>query len=75
MQTAFIMFSTREDRAKGFYELILRTRVNSLPGELYQVPNDALKILDELAISYRRATEEEVKNAMDQVRNPSPSVL
>ena len=75
MQTIFIKFLTREDRVRGFYELATRSRVGSLPGEIYQVPLEALKLLEDQGISYRRATDDEVRSAHDQVRNPTPSVL
>jgi hypothetical protein len=75
MQTAYIKFLTDEDRVQGFYELATRSRVGSLPGQVYQVPIESLAMLDDRQISYRQATEEEVKAAHDQVRNPSPSVL
>jgi hypothetical protein len=75
MQSFFIKFSTEEDRAKGFYELARHARIASLPGEVYQVPREALKILEDLHIAYRRATDAEVQSAHDQVRNPSASVL
>ena len=75
MQTIFIRFLTHEDRVRGFYELATRARVSSLPGELYQVPLEALRLLEEQHIAYRRATDVEVKEAHDQVRNPSPAVL
>ncbi len=75
MQTIFIRFVTQEDRVRGFYELATRSRISSLPGELYQVPIDALRLLEELHIGYRRATDAEVKVAHDQVRNPAPAVL
>jgi hypothetical protein len=39
------------------------------------VPIEGLRLLDDEHIDYRRATDEEVKAAHDQVRNPSPSVL
>ncbi len=75
MQTIFIKFSTEADRVRGFYELARHARLGSLPGEVYQVPLEALKILEAENISYRRATDAEVKNAHDQVRNPAPSFL
>jgi hypothetical protein len=46
-----------------------------LPGHVYQVPVEALALLEKQQISFRRATDAEVKAANDQVRNPSPSVL
>lgn len=75
MQTIFIKFVTQEDRVRGFYELAIRDRVGSFPGEVYQVPIEALQLLDGQGIAYRRATDAEVKTAHDQVRNPTPSVL
>ena len=70
MQTVFIKFLTPEDRVRGFYEMATRARVGSLPAEIYQVPIEALRILEDQGISYRRATDAEVKAAHDQVRNP-----
>ena len=75
MQTVFIRFPTQEDRVRGFYELATRAHISSLPGEVYQVPIDALALLDDQHVSYRRATDDEVKAAHDQVRNPAPAVL
>ncbi len=75
MQTVYIKFLSRDDRVKGFYELITRARVSSLPGEVYQVAIDALKLLENQQIGYRRATDREVQDAHDQVRNPTPTVL
>ena len=75
MQTIHIKFVSAEDRTRGFYELARHSRIASLPGEVYQVPLDALKLLDEVHVAYRRATDGEVKDAHDQVRNPSAAVL
>ena len=75
MQTTFIRFLTHDDRVRGFYELATRARCSSLPGEIYQVPLDALRLLDDQHIAYRRATDAEVKGAHDQIRNPAPAVL
>ena len=75
MQTIYIRFLTHDDRVRGFYELATRARVGSLPGEIYQVPIDALRLLDDQHVSYRRATDDEVKAAHDQIRDPAPAVL
>ena len=75
MQTIYIKFLSIDDRVKGFYELITRARVSSLPGEVYQVGIESLKLLENQQIAYRRATDQEVKDAHDQVRNPTPTVL
>jgi hypothetical protein len=75
MNTIYIKFLTQADRVRGFYELATRSRLGSLPDEIYQVPLEALKLLEDQRIGYRRATDDEVKSAHDQVRNPAPSVL
>ncbi len=75
MQSDFIKFLTPDDRVRAFYELATRSRVSSFPGEIYQVPMEALRLLADQQIPYRRATDAEVKAAHDQVRNPTPAVL
>ncbi len=70
MQTVFVKFLSEADRAKGFFELAKRSGIGSLPGQVYQVPLAALPILDEIHIDYRRATDVDVNNAQDKVRNP-----
>ena len=75
MQTVYIKFLTEADRARGFFELAKRSRIGSLPGQVYQVPREALPILEAIHNGYRRATDAEVKDAHDQVRNPSAAVL
>jgi hypothetical protein len=75
MQTVYIKFLSETDRAKGFLELAKRSRIGGLPGQVYQIPLEALKILVEMHIDYRRATDAEVKDAHDQIRNPSAAVL
>ena len=71
MQHIHIIFLTEEDRVNGFYELIKNARVTSFPGKVYQVPIQALKLLQDKNISYRQASDDEVKTAHDQVRNTS----
>ena len=61
--------------SRGFYELATKARIGSFPDEIYQVPVEALKLLDGQSIGYRRATDIENKAAHDQVRNPAPAVL
>jgi hypothetical protein len=75
MQSIFIRFVTEVDRTRGFASLAKHSRISSLPGQVYQVPIDALGLLESEHISYRRATDAEVKAANDQVRNPAASVL
>jgi hypothetical protein len=65
MRTIYIRFLTEEDRVQGFYELARNARISSLPGEIYQIPREALALLESKHIAYRRATDEEVKTAHD----------
>ncbi len=75
MQTVYIKFLTESDRANGYFELAKRSRIGSLPNQVYQIPFEGLKILEDCQINYRRATDAEVKDAHDQIRNPSAAVL
>ena len=75
MNIVYIKFNNREDHIKGYYELATKTKVISLPNEIYGVPLSELQILEELHISYRRATDEEVSISHGQIRNPAPVVL
>jgi hypothetical protein len=75
MRSVFIRFSTEEDRVRGFATLAKRARISSLPGHVYQIPIEAIQLLDAEHIKYRRATDDEVKAANDQVRNPAAPVL
>jgi len=72
MQTVFIRFATQEDRVRGFYQLATRSRIGSFPGEVYQVPLEALRILDDQHIAYRRATDAEMKARTVKVLAPNP---
>jgi hypothetical protein len=75
MQSIFIRFVTEEDRTRGFATLAKRSRISSLPGQVYQVPIDGLALLESDHVNYRRATDDEVKAANDQVRYSAASVL
>jgi plasmid stability protein len=57
-----VKFLTEDDRTRGFYELARRSRVGSLPGRVYQVPLEALQILDSLQIGYRLASDDHGKD-------------
>ena len=75
MQSIYIQFVNENDRVRGFATLAKRARISSLPNQVYQVPIEALGLLELEHINYRRATDEEVKAASDQVRNPASPVL
>ena len=64
MQTVYLKFLTEPDRARGFFEFAKRSGIGSLPGQVYQVCRDALLILEELHINYRRATDSEETDAI-----------
>jgi hypothetical protein len=75
MQSIFVRFVTEQDRVRGFATLAKRARISSLPGHIYQIPIEGLQLLESEHINYRRATDDEVKAANDQVRNPAAPVL
>jgi len=75
MNFVYIKFNSYNDEVRGFYVLATKARVNSFPDDLYAVPLQSLKLLDDLHISYRRATDEEVAQSCDQIRNPVALVL
>jgi hypothetical protein len=75
MSSAYILFLSEEDRIRGFGTLARCARISSLPERVYQVPVEALQLLEDQQIKYRRATDAEVKAANDQVRNPVAPVL
>jgi hypothetical protein len=75
MNSVYIKFLTREHQVRGYYLLATRARVSSFRDGIYQVPIQALDLLNAERISYRRATDAEVQAAHDQIRNPTPAVL
>ena len=71
MQSVYIKFLTEADRARGFFDLAKHSRIASLPGQVYQVPYEALQLLESNRIEYRRATDAEVKDADIRHRVPA----
>jgi hypothetical protein len=69
MQTVFIEFSMQDDRVRGSYVLATKARIGSFPDEIYQVPVEALPLLDNQQIAYRHASDLEVKAAHDRARD------
>jgi hypothetical protein len=70
MEIVYIKFLTEADRVQGVYVLINHSRVDSLPDQVYQVAIEALKLLDDRQIAYRRATGVEVQDALARIRKP-----
>jgi hypothetical protein len=52
MRSVFIRFVTEGDRIRGFPTLAKRARSSSLPGQVYQVPNESRGLLASEYISY-----------------------
>ncbi len=75
MQIAYIKFTSREDQVRGFYALATKAQVTSLPGGVYAVPWQALALLDEQHIAYRRATDAEVPLKYGAIRTPVTPLL
>ena len=75
MQTVYIKFLDEQARRDGFYELTRRFRVTSLPSKVYQVPIQSLDLLEQKAIGFRRASDDEMRMANDQIRNPVATLL
>jgi hypothetical protein len=65
MQTVFITFLSQADRVRGYYELATRSHLRSLPGAIYKVPMEALKLLEDQRIGYRRMLDAEVTSSHD----------
>lgn len=68
MQRAYIRFATPEDDAKGFYLLMLHTRVDSYRGDIIAVPAEMLSLLDEKGIAYSEVPHEEVAQLFEELR-------
>ncbi len=63
MQSVYIKFLSEADRVRGFFQIAKHSRIGSLPGHVYQVPYEALSLLDSDRIEYRRAIDAEVNQA------------
>jgi hypothetical protein len=61
MQSISIRFVSEADRVRGFATLAKRARVSSLPGQVYQVPIEAMGLLESEHINYRLATDDEAQ--------------
>jgi hypothetical protein len=71
-ELAYIRFLSEADEERGFAELMRRTELHAFPEGVYGVNPEALSVLDDLQIRYRRATGEEVSANVPPrtVRNP-----
>ena len=65
-----IQFTTDRDRIEGNYLLATRSVVRRLRGQLFEVSEAALKLLDEHQISYQVLAIPEPSGSDQEVRNP-----
>lgn len=75
MSMIFIKFENRHDEALGVDELSRLARISGYRGGVWGVSGEHLGRLDELKLSYRTATEDEVDAALGSVRHPPTAVL
>jgi len=75
MSIVYIKFDNRPDEAAGVDELSKVTRVYGYRGGVWGVNPAHLARLNELALAYRTATEDEVDAALGSVRHPPAGVL
>ena len=64
------MFEDRAAEGEGLVALARKTRVDALPGGVYRVCDEDLVILRELKLGFHIASNEEVRQATEGVRNP-----
>lgn len=65
-----IRFVTDQDRVQGNYLLATRSVVRRLRGQIFEVSQDALKLLDDHHISYQTLPIPEPSGSDQEVRNP-----
>ncbi len=65
-----IRFSTDQDRVQGNYLLATRSVVRRLRGQIFEVSQDALKILDDHHILYQALPIPEPSGSDQEIRNP-----
>ena len=71
----YVKFDNDADAARGLHEVSAHSRVSGYRGGVWAVRREELKRLDDLKLSYRLATDEEVEAALAAVRHPVTPVL
>ena len=71
MKVVKIRFSDRESAAKGIGQIMRRGKVICLPENTYIVPQQGLKILDEIPVTYEILAEEGLDYAYHTLRGPA----
>jgi hypothetical protein len=65
-----IRFPTDHDRVQGNYLLATRSVVRRLPGQIFEVSEAALKLLDDHHIPYQALPIPEPTGSDQEIRNP-----
>jgi hypothetical protein len=65
-----IQFPTDQDRIRGNYLLATKSIVRRLRGQIFEVPQAALKLLDDQQIPYQVLPVPEATGSDQAVRNP-----
>lgn len=65
-----IRFFTDQDRVQGNYLLATKSVVRRLRGQIFEVSQDALQLLDDHHISYQTLPIPEPSGSDQEVRNP-----
>ncbi len=65
-----IRFPTDQDRVQGNYLLAIKSVVRRLRGQIFEVSEAALKLLDDHQISYQVVPIPEPSGSDQEVRNP-----
>jgi len=66
-----IKFKTKQDQINGFYELATKGRVRSLRGDIFEIADHYLEILNDARIDYEVVqTKKGRLNEAEAIRNP-----
>jgi hypothetical protein len=65
-----IQFATERDRAQGNYLLATNTVVRRLRGQIFEIAEQDLKLLDEHPLHYTLVPIPDPSGSDDEVRNP-----
>jgi hypothetical protein len=71
----YVVFHSREDRGNALVALAKRGRVYSFRGGVYELSPEQRQLLDELGLSCREATPDEVEAARGSIHDPAAVVL
>ena len=67
MSRVWIRFLSREDEVKSFFPLIKKFSVDTLPGNIFCIPEEALHVLEETKAGYKHVPHDEVVQAVQKL--------